>query len=165
MAYLDNIRTFVRVYELGNMSAAARDLRVSAAVASSRISQLEDHLGVRLFHRTTRTLTPTEQGQIFYSGAGKILEAGEEAEADISDITDSPRGTLYVAAPLGVGQRFIAPAVPAFKEQYPQISIRLRLSDRKLDLAAEGLDTAFFLGVPEDSNLRIRKITDCPRVL
>ncbi|MCG7573364.1 LysR family transcriptional regulator [Phaeobacter sp. CNT1-3] len=165
MAYLDNIRTFVRVYELGNMSAAARDLRVSAAVASSRISQLEDHLGVRLFHRTTRTLTPTEQGQMFYSGAGKILEAVEEAEADISDITDSPRGTLYVAAPLGVGQRFIAPAVPAFKEQYPQISIRLRLSDRKLDLAAEGLDAAFFLGVPEDSNLRIRKITDCPRVL
>ncbi|MEC7963853.1 MAG: LysR family transcriptional regulator, partial [Pseudomonadota bacterium] len=140
MAYLDNIRTFVRVYELGNMSAAARDLRVSAAVASSRISQLEDHLGVRLFHRTTRTLTPTEQGKTFYSGASKILEAVEEAEADISDITDSPRGTLYVAAPLGVGQRFIAPAVPAFKAEYPQINIRLRLSDRKLDLAAEGLD-------------------------
>ena len=165
MAYLDNIRTFVRVYELGNMSAAARDLRVSAAVASSRISQLEDHLGVRLFHRTTRTLTPTEQGKTFYSGASKILEAVEEAEADISDITDSPRGTLYVAAPLGVGQRFIAPAVPAFKAEYPQINIRLRLSDRKLDLAAEGLDAAFFLGLPEDSNLRIRKITDCPRVL
>ena len=71
MAYLDNIRTFVRVYELGNMSAAARDLRVSAAVASSRISQLEDHLGVRLFHRTTRTLTPTEQGKTFYSGPAK----------------------------------------------------------------------------------------------
>ncbi|UWQ81410.1 LysR family transcriptional regulator (plasmid) [Leisingera sp. S132] len=165
MAYLDNIRTFVRVYELGNMSAAARDMRISAAVASSRISQLEDHLNVRLFQRTTRLLNPTEQGNLFYHGAVKILEAVDEAEADISSVTQTPRGTLYVAAPLGLGQRLIAPAVPKFKEAYPLISIRLRLSDRKLDLAAEGLDAAFFLGVPEDSNLRIRKIADCPRVL
>ncbi|UWQ26926.1 LysR family transcriptional regulator (plasmid) [Leisingera aquaemixtae] len=165
MAYLDNIRTFVRVYELGNMSAAARDMRISAAVASSRISQLEDHLNVRLFQRTTRLLNPTEQGNLFYHGAVKILEAVDEAEADISSVTQTPRGTLYVAAPLGLGQHLIAPAVPKFKEAYPLISIRLRLSDRKLDLAAEGLDAAFFLGVPEDSNLRIRKIADCPRVL
>lgn len=165
MAYLDNIQTFVRVYELGNMSAAARDLRISAAVASSRISQLEDHLGVRLFQRTTRHLTPTEQGNTFYIGALKIVEAVEEAEADINDITLTPRGTLYVAAPLGVGQKFVAPAVPKFHKKFPLINIRLRLSDRKLDLAAEGLDAAFFLGVPEDSNLRIRKIADCPRIL
>ncbi|MCF6429910.1 LysR family transcriptional regulator [Leisingera sp. MMG026] len=165
MAYLDNIRTFVRVYELGNMSAAARDMRISAAVASSRISQLEDHLNVRLFQRTTRLLNPTEQGNLFYHGAVKILEAVDEAEADISNVTQTPRGTLYVAAPLGLGQHLIAPAVPKFNEAYPLISIRLRLSDRKLDLAAEGLDAAFFLGVPEDSNLRIRKIADCARVL
>ncbi|KIC13458.1 LysR family transcriptional regulator [Leisingera sp. ANG-Vp] len=165
MAYLDNIRTFVRVYELGNMSAAARDMRISAAVASSRISQLEEHLNVRLFQRTTRLLNPTEQGNLFYHGAVKILEAVDEAEADISSVTQTPRGTLYVAAPLGLGQRLIAPAVPKFNEAYPLISIRLRLSDRKLDLAAEGLDASFFLGVPEDSNLRIRKIADCPRVL
>ena len=165
MSYLNNIRTFVRVYELGNMSAAARDMRISAAVASSRISQLEDHLKVRLFQRTTRLLNPTEQGKIFYEGAVKILDAVEEAEADISNVTQIPQGTLYVAAPLGLGQRFIAPAVPAFREAYPLINIRLRLSDRKLDLAAEGLDAAFFLGVPEDSNLKIRKIADCPRLL
>lgn len=165
MAYLDNIRTFVRVYELGSMSAAARDMRVSAAVASSRISQLEEHLTVRLFQRTTRTLNPTEQGVLFYQGACKILEAVEEAEAEINNVTLTPRGSLYVAAPLGVGRRLIAPAVPRFKEAYPLIDIRLRLSDRKLDLAAEGLDVAFFLGLPEDSSLRIRKIADCPRIL
>ncbi len=165
MAYLDNIKTFVRVYELRNMSAAARDLRISAAVASSRISQLEDHLGVRLFQRTTRQLAPTEQGSTFYKGATKILEAVDEAEADINDISQSPRGSLYVAAPLGIGQRFIAPAIPEFHQAYPLINIRLRLSDRRLDLAAEGLDAMFFLGVPEDSNLHMRKIMDCPRVL
>ncbi len=165
MAYLENIKTFVRVYELGNMSAAARDLRISAAVASSRISQLEEHLNVRLFQRTTRTLNPTEQGSLFYQGACKILEAVEEAEAEINNVTLTPRGSLYVAAPLGVGRRLIAPAIPQFRKAYPLINIRLRLSDRKLDLTAEGLDVAFFLGLPEDSSLRLRKIADCPRVL
>lgn len=165
MAYLDNIQTFVRVYELGSMSAAARDQRISAAVASARISQLEEHLNVRLFQRTTRTLRPTEQGNVFYRGACKIIEAVDEAEAEISDITQTPRGSLFIAAPLGIGRRLIAPAIPKFKQQYPLIDIRLRLSDRKLDLAAEGLDVMFFLGNPEDSNLRIRKITDCDRIL
>ena len=156
MAYLENIRTFVRVFELGSMSAAARDQRISAAVASARIAALEDHLTVRLFQRTTRALGPTEQGVLFYGGACKILEAVDEAEADITSVTRTPRGTLHVAAPLGMGQRLIAPAIPAFKAAYPLVNIRLRLSDRKLDLTAEGLDAAFFVGQPEDSALRRR---------
>ena len=165
MSYTDNIRTFVRVYELGSMSAAARDQRISPAVASARISQLEDHLRVRLFQRTTRMLNPTEQGRLFYSGAVRILDAIEEAEAQAQDITQSPRGSIYVAAPLGVGRRFIAPAVPDFKEQYPLIDVRLRLSDRSVALTAEGLDIAFFLGTPKDSTFKMKKIADCPRLL
>lgn len=165
MSYFDNIRTFIRVYELGSMSAAARDQRISPAVASARISQLEAHLDVRLFQRTTRSLTPTEQGQLFYEGACTVLEAVESAEASISDVTENPRGTLHIAAPLGVGRRLIAPYTPAFTAQYPLVDVRLRLSDRNIDLTAEGLDISFFLGRPADSNLRIRKIADCKRVL
>lgn len=165
MSYFENIRTFVRVYELGSMSAAGRDLRVSPAVTSSRISQLEEHLGVRLFQRTTRNLSPTEQGEAFYRGACKVLESVEAAEAQVTEITDNPRGSLYVAAPLGVGRRLIAPQVPAFLAEYPDVSVRLRLTDRKVDLTTEGLDLAYFLGQPEDSNLRIRKIADVQRVL
>lgn len=165
MSYFDNIRTFIRVFELGNMSAAARDQRISAAVASSRIAQLEEHLKVRLFQRTTRQLHPTEQGQIFYNGACKIVEAVEQAEADVESVTRTPRGSLLVAAPLGIGRRLIAPLIPKFKEAYPLIDIRLRLSDRDLDVTAEGLDIAFFLGLPKDSTLKIRKMADCPRIL
>ena len=165
MSYLDNIRTFVRVYELGSMSAAGRDLRISPAVTSSRISQLEEHLNVRLFQRTTRSLTPTEQGTSVYGGACEILEAVENAEAQIVNITENLKGSLYVAAPLGVGRRLIAPQVPEFLKAYPEVSVRLRLTDRKVDLTTEGLDLAFFLGQPEDSNLRIRKIADVARVL
>lgn len=165
MSYLDNIRTFVRVYELGSMSAAGRDLRISPAVTSSRISQLEEHLGVRLFQRTTRSLAPTDQGKTFFAAACEVLEAVENAEAQVSNMTDNPKGSLYVSAPLGVGRRLIAPQVPGFLALYPEVNMRLRMTDRKVDMTTEGLDLAFFLGNPEDSNLRIRKIADVRRVL
>jgi DNA-binding transcriptional LysR family regulator len=156
---------FVRVYELGSMSAAARDQRTSAAVASSRISELEKHLGVRLFNRTTRTLQPTENGRLFYDGALKVLAAIDEAEAAVMDVTRNPRGSLFVAAPLGIGRRLVAPHIPAFKAEFPQIDLRLRLSDRVIDLTAEGLDLAFHLGQLEDSTLKVRLIAECPRLL
>lgn len=165
MSYVNNIRMFVRVYELGSMSAAARDQRTSPAVASARISELEKHLGVRLFNRTTRSLQATESGRLFYDGACKVLEAIDEAEAAVVDATQNPRGTLHIAAPLGVGRRLIAPLVPAFKHDWPLIDLRLRLSDRSIDVTAEGLDVAFHLGILEDSNLKVRVIADCPRLL
>ena len=165
MSYVNNIKMFVRVYELGSMSAAARDQRTSPAVASARIAELEKHLNVRLFNRTTRSLQPTENGRIFYEGARKVLETIDEAEAAVVDVTQNPRGSIFVAAPLGIGRRFIAPHVPSFKDLYPQIDVRLRLSDRNVDVTAEGLDVAFHLGLLEDSTLKVRLIADCPRLL
>ncbi|MBD3764945.1 MAG: LysR family transcriptional regulator [Rhodobacterales bacterium] len=165
MSYVNNLRMFVRVYELGSMSAAARDQRTSPAVASARISNLERHLGVRLFNRTTRSLQPTENGRLFYDGARRVLDAIDEAEAAVMDVTQTPRGTVFVAAPLGIGRRVIAPHVPAFKDLYPLIDVRLRLSDRTIDMTAEGLDVAFHLGQLEDSALKVRLVADCPRLL
>lgn len=165
MSYVITLKMFVRVYELGSMSAAARDQRTSPAVASARISELERHLGVRLFNRTTRSLQPTENGRLFYDGARRVLEAIDEAEATVGDATQNPRGTLFVAAPLGIGRRVIAPHVPAFKALWPLIDVRLRLSDRVIDVMAEGLDMAFHLGVLEDSTLKVRLVADCPRLL
>ena len=147
------------------MSAAGRDQRVSPAVVSARIAELERRLGARLFNRTTRRLQPTEHGRIFYAGAQKILDAVAEAEAAVADVSMNPRGTLHVAAPLGIGRRLIAPQIPEFKAKWPEIDVRLRLSDRRIDLLAEGLDVAFQLGRPEDSGLRQRVILDCERVL
>ncbi|MFN7002838.1 MAG: LysR substrate-binding domain-containing protein [Roseinatronobacter sp.] len=165
MAYLSNVQMFVRVYELGSMSAAARDQRTSPAVASARVAELEKHLGVRLFNRTTRSLQPTSNGQLFYEGALKILDAIAEAEGALTHASAKPRGTLFVAAPLGIGRRLIAPHVPRFKDDNPEIELRLRLSDRSIDVTAEGLDLAFHLGPLEDSALKMRVIAECPRVL
>lgn len=165
MAYLDNIAVFVRVVELGNLSAAGRDMRISPAVASNRIKELEKHLGVRLFNRTTRQLMPTEHGTVFYSGAKQVLEAITEAEAAVSALSGQPRGTIRVTAPLGLGRRLIASGIPDFHDKYPDIEVRLRLSDHNVDIMKEGIDVAFRLGIIEDSSLRMRGIMECERVL
>jgi DNA-binding transcriptional LysR family regulator len=165
MSYIKTIRLFLRVYELGSMSAAARDQRSSPAVTSSRIADLEKRLGVRLFNRTTRALQPTEAGKIFYTGARRILTTIEAAEAEVMEATSSPRGTVFVSAPLHLGRNYVAPAVPEFKDLYPLIDIRLRMSDRAVDVTAEGLDLAFHIGLLEDSDLKVRVIADLPRIL
>lgn len=165
MSNVKSLKLFVRVYELGSMSAAARDQRASPAVASSRIAELEKHLGTRLFNRTTRALQPTESGHIFYKGAHRVLSTIEQAEAEVMEATASPRGTVYVSSPFHLGRNYIAPAVPEFKDLYPMIDIRLRMSDRSVDVTAEGLDLAFHLGPLEDSDLKIRVIAQIPRIL
>ncbi|UUP16962.1 LysR family transcriptional regulator [Nitratireductor thuwali] len=165
MAYLDNIAVFVRVVELGNLSAAGRDMRISPAVASNRVKELEKYLGVRLFNRTTRQLMPTEQGRVFYEGAKKVLEAVSEAEASVAALSGQPRGIIRMTAPLGLGRRMIASGIPEFRDRYPDIEVRLRLSDHEVDMMKEGIDVAFKLGLLEDSSLRMRGIMDCERVL
>lgn len=165
MAYLDNIAVFVRVVELGNLSAAGRDMRISPAVASNRIKELEKHLGVRLFNRTTRQLMPTEHGTVFYNGAKQVLDAITDAEAAVAALSGQPRGTIKVTAPLGLGRRLIASGIPDFHDKYPDIEVRLRLSDHNVDIMKEGIDVAFRLGIIEDSSLRMRGIMECERVL
>ncbi len=165
MPYLESLRVFVRVVELGSITSGGRDLRLTPAVASNRIKELETRLGVRLFNRTTRKLSPTEVGKVFYEHALKVVAAVEAAEAAVASVSDTPRGPVRVTAPLGVGRRLIAPLVPEFAALYPEVEVRLRLSDRKVDLLEDGLDVAFFVGEPKDSSLKLRKIIDCERVL
>ena len=165
MPYLESLKVFVRVVELGSITSGGRDLRLTPAVASNRVKELEQRLGVRLFNRTTRNLSPTEVGKVFYTHARKVIDALEDAEAVVAGFSASPRGTIRVTAPLGVGRRIIAPLIPRFAEAFPQVDVRLRMSDRKVDLFEDGLDVAFVLGELQDSNLKLRKIADCDRVL
>ncbi|MDF1584872.1 LysR family transcriptional regulator [Marinimicrococcus flavescens] len=165
MALLENIRVFVRVVEAGSLSAAGRQLRMSPAVVSHRLQQLENHLGVRLINRTTRQARATGQGEAFLAGAREVLEALERAESTVAGSGGAPRGSLRVTAPLGIGRRFLAPLVPAFRERHPQIELRLRLSDHLLDLLGEAVDAAVRLAPLSDSSLIARQVAQCPRVL
>lgn len=165
MSYIESLRVFVRVTELGSITSGGRDLRLTPAVASKRLKELEKHLGVRLFNRTTRSITPTEAGHVFYDEAKAVLTAIDHAEARVASFSQVPRGAIRVLAPLGVGRRIVAPLVPGFSDAYPETEVRMRLSDRKVDLLADGLDIAFFVGEPGDSTMKLRKIADCDRVL
>ena len=165
MPYLDSIRVFVRTVELGSITAAGRDQRLTPAVASNRIKELENRLGIRLFNRTTRKIAPTEIGRLFYEHARRVIDALDEAEAVVAGASQQPRGSIRVTAPLGLARRVIAPLVPEFNKIYPDLAIRLRLSDRKVDMFDENVDVAFVLGTLEDSSMKARKIMDCRRVL
>ncbi|AWX94172.1 hypothetical protein DPM13_18020 [Paracoccus mutanolyticus] len=99
MPYLESLRVFVRVIELGSITAGGRDLRMSPAVASNRIKDLETRFGVRLLNRTTRKLVPTEVGRAFYDSARRVIETLDEAEAVVSGFSGNPHGALRVTAP------------------------------------------------------------------
>ena len=165
MPYIESLRVFARIIELGSITSGGRDLRLTPAVASKRIKELEKNLGVRLFNRTTRSLTPTGVGRVFYKEAKKVLASIDTAESAIATFSDTPRGVIRINAPLGLGRRIIAPLVPDFVKKFPGTEVRMRLSDRKVDIINENLDLAFFIGNPRDSNLKLRKIADCERVL
>ncbi|RJE83994.1 LysR family transcriptional regulator [Paracoccus onubensis] len=165
MSYLESLRVFVRVIELGSITAGGRDLRLSPAVASNRIKDLENRFGVRLLNRTTRRLTPTEIGRAFYDHARRVIDTLDEAEAMVSTFSGKPQGVIRLTAPLGLGRRLIAPLIPPFCHDNPGVEFRLRLSDRNVNIVEDAIDLAFFLGEPADSALKWRKIADCPRVL
>lgn len=165
MSYLESLRVFVRVVELGSITAGGRDLRLSPAVASNRIKDLENRFGVRLLNRTTRKLTPTEIGRAFYDQARRVIDTLDEAEALVSSFSGKPQGVIRLTAPLGLGRRLIAPLIPPFCEDNPGVDFRLRLSDRNINIVEDAIDLAFFLGEPADSALKWRKIADAPRVL
>ena len=165
MATLENILVFIRVVELGSFTAAGSSLRMSPAVVSYRIQCLEQHLGCRLFNRTTRKLSPTEQGRAFYESSLEVREAVERAEARVASGGAAPRGLLKVTAPLGLGRRVIAPLVTVFRAEHPEIDVRLRLSDYFVDFFSEAVDVAVRMAILADSSLIVRKIVDIERVL
>ncbi|MEI9889296.1 MAG: LysR family transcriptional regulator [Caulobacteraceae bacterium] len=162
---LNEMKVFVRAVELKSISAAARNLRLSAAAASHRILQLEEHVGVRLLNRTTRSLQPTEAGCIFYEHALNVLEAVERAESSMAMASGVPTGQLRVAAPLGFGRRILAPLVSEFHALHPKVEMRLRLSDHAVDILSESVDVAIRMSALPDSSFISRKLADCPRVL
>jgi DNA-binding transcriptional LysR family regulator len=165
MALLENMRIFVRVVDLGSLSAAGRSVRMSPAVVSNRIQQLEEQLGVRLLNRTTRQLQLTETGQVYYDSCLEVIDAVERAQNSIAKVGASPSGSLRVTAPLGFGRRILAPMVPRFRAAFPLIETRLRLSDHMIDLLHEGVDVAIRMAVLEDSSLVVRKLGELRRVL
>ncbi|WP_455235181.1 LysR family transcriptional regulator [Thiogranum longum] len=153
-----DIEALVAVVESGTFSAAGERLGVAKSVISRRVSQLEQRLGSRLLHRTTRRLSLTDAGRNFYQRAVQILADLDDAEQGVSAASAELRGILKVAAPLSFGLAHLSSALTDFLEQHPAIEVNLDLNDRNVNLVEEGFDLAVRIGELQDSTLVARRL-------
>ena len=162
MDRISSMRVFVRAASVGSISAAARHIGMSAAMATKHIDALELRLGVKLFHRTTkrRSLTLTEAGNHYLDACERILADIDEAEAAVSSQRIKANGLLRMNIPVSFGTRFIAPRILEFSHRHPEVKIELGLSDAQLDIIAGSWDLAIRIGQLEDSPLKTRRLGD-----
>lgn len=165
MTAITDLEIFARVARTGNMSAAGREMGLSPAVVSKRISLLEERLNVRLFQRTTRQLTLTETGEGYFKRVVDILNLIEEAENFVNRRNTTPRGLLKVTAPTSFSRLHIAPFLPAFLAKFPDIELEFHLTDNFVDIIREGFDLAIRIGELQDSSLVQRKLAGDTRVI
>jgi LysR family transcriptional regulator for bpeEF and oprC len=155
---LASIAAFVRIAETGSFKAAATQLGMSGPAVSKALARLERHLGAKLFHRTTRRVALSDDGQVFLERCRRILEDVQEAEDLMTSRRLSPRGHLRVQMPLGFGRHVILPELSRFLAGHPDLTVDVDLSDRVVDFADEGLDVAVRIGEIPDSRVIARKI-------
>ncbi|KHK57717.1 LysR family transcriptional regulator [Ralstonia sp. A12] len=165
MDLLAAMRIFVRVVERGSLSAAARDLGVGQPAVSERVQQLERHLGARLLLRSTRAVSCTDEGHVFYARCKQVLEAADDACAAVSPEHHALRGVLRIAAPHGLGEVALPALLQRLREQHPQLRIDLILNDRLVDPVTEGVDLSLRLGATGDGNFIARRLGQVRRVL
>jgi DNA-binding transcriptional LysR family regulator len=149
----------------GSLAATARELGVTPPAVSKRLSALEARLGIRLVNRTTRSMSLTSEGELYFSHAARILTQIDEVEQLISSSRATPKGLIRVNASLGFGRRYIGPALGAFFAQYPEVEIQLEISDHPLDLATHGFDLGIRFGTLPDAAFHARKIASNRRLL
>jgi DNA-binding transcriptional LysR family regulator len=164
MDRLKQIESFVAVSTKGSLTAAALAEGVAPAVIGRRIDALEERLGVKLLVRTTRRISLTHEGSAFLEDAQRLLADLANAEASVSAGGLQASGHLRITAPAGFGRRHVAPLVPRFVGQHPDVSLSLNLSDRLVDLVNEGFDCAVRVGDLPDSSLISVKLADNRRL-
>jgi DNA-binding transcriptional LysR family regulator len=158
MDSLRSISIFVSAVHRGNFSAAGRELGLSPAAISRAVSELERKLGAKLLNRTSRTMSLTEAGALYFSHAEAILQQVAEAEGSVSSATKKASGTLRVHAWSLLGSRFVSPLVPQFLQKYPEIKVQLFLSNSSVNLAEQNIDLDIRFGRLSEGDLMVRKL-------
>jgi DNA-binding transcriptional LysR family regulator len=164
MSKLKQLESFVSIAQRGSLTAAAHAEGVAPAIMGRRLDALEERLGVKLLLRTTRRITLTHEGSAFLEDCQRILSDLANAEASVSAGGIKASGHLRTTAPAGFGRRHVAPLVPQFQALHPEVTISLNLSDRVVDLAAEGFDCAVRVGDMPDSSLVSVRMADNRRL-
>src|SRR6516162_460735 len=161
MDRLTAMEVFVRVVEKGGFTAAAAHLRLSRAMVSKHVQDLEAHLGARLLNRTTRKLSLTEAGRVYYDRSTQLLAELAETEEAVGELQAKPRGRLRVNAPVSFGSLHLAAAIADYMATYPDVAVELTLNDRIVDLVEEGYDLAVRVARLADSSLIARRLAPC----
>lgn len=156
---------FCLLVKQGSLAATARELNLTPPAVSRRLSQLEERLGVRLLNRTTRRISLTSEGEVYFGNALRILSDIEEMERLVSSSRAAPKGLLRVNAPLGFGRSYIGPAISAFSRRYPDVEVQLHLTDRPIGLPDEAIDVSIRFGELPDSRLIAKKVAANRRLL
>ncbi|AQM20089.1 LysR family transcriptional regulator [Vibrio anguillarum] len=160
MASWEGIHEFVAVAETGSFTAAAHKLSTSVANVSRRIALLEERLAVKLLQRTTRRVSLTEAGQLYYHQCRQLVEGLAQADLAVTQMQQTPSGLLKVTAPVTYGEQKVAPLLHEFLQLHPQLELELILTNQKLDLIAEGIDVAVRLGQLDDSSFIGKKLSN-----
>ncbi|MDO4625737.1 MAG: LysR substrate-binding domain-containing protein [Pasteurellaceae bacterium] len=158
MDKLNAISVFCKVIETQSFTQAAANANISVAMASKLVSQLEEQLKTRLLQRTTRKISATEAGLVYYQHCQPILAELEQADASISNLSTSLQGNLLVSLPMDFGLQFVAPHLPEFVKANPNLHLEVEFNDRRVDLMSEGYDLALRIGALQDSTLVAQKI-------
>jgi len=161
---IDLFRTFVQVVECGSFTRAADTLGLPRSSVSAAVIDLEARVGTRLLHRTTRKVSPTQDGIAFYERCLRLIADVEETEGLFRHTSVGPTGRLRVDVPGRIGRLIIAPALPEFLARYPQLDIELRVTDRAVNLVEESVDCVLRVGPLGDSGLIARRIGDLPLI-
>jgi DNA-binding transcriptional LysR family regulator len=159
------MQAFVRVVERGSFAGAAAVLGLTPSAISKLVSKLEDRLGVRLLHRTTRRLALTSEGDVYFARGRQILADIEEVEAEVAKLRAAPRGHLHVNTSNGFAMHQLVPALPDFLARYPDIKLELSITDRVVDLVSEHADVVIRSGPIVDTTLTARRIVDYQRTI
>ncbi|UJF17768.1 LysR substrate-binding domain-containing protein [Vibrio sp. SS-MA-C1-2] len=154
----EGMTEFVYVAERDSFTEAARALSISTAQVSRQISALEKRLNIKLFYRTTRKVSLTEEGQIYYQHARELLDGLESAEMAMTNLQQSPQGKIKLTVPVSYGERYILPLINNFMRLYPDIEIMVQLTNKKVDLHENNLDLAIRLGHLESSSMMAKQI-------
>ncbi|SEI14919.1 transcriptional regulator, LysR family [Rhizobium tibeticum] len=164
MDRIDLFRTFTRVVECASFTRAADTLGMPRSSVSAAVIELEARVGARLLHRTTRKVSPTQDGAAFYERCLRLIADVEETEGLFRQTSVGPSGSLRIDVPGRIGRLIIAPALPEFLARHPQLDIELRVTDRAVNLVEESVDCVLRVGPLSDSGLIARKIGDLPLI-
>lgn len=165
MDRIGEMTAFVRAVETGGFSSAARGLGLTPSALSKLVTRLEDRLGARLLHRTTRRLQLTAEGEAFYARARPILMAMDEAEAEVTQAASSPRGLLRLHCGSAFGMHQLTPAIPRFQERHPEVNLDIIISDQPPGLTDERIDLAIRIGPLDESSMVARRICNLERII